>query len=195
MLQTNSQKPVEESEMNLYFVNDGDVPYVAISEFLPFYGSLYEDEKLGVPAITFEFEHDGENYRAKRTDNDCAMAFNAKTDQIDFLSYDGFVQSPGDSALISLVKIGEEGTGGVSRLMKANRRSYDRQGLAVALNLAEYQIDMVEDNGECYVPLQTMHDILLAHSFFTPSSTARKCAFSHTIATLTTKSILWNLVR
>jgi hypothetical protein len=179
ILQTDSRKPIEESEMNLYFVNDGDVPYVAVSDFLPFFGSLYEDEELGIPAITFEFERDGDNFRAKRTDNECAMSFNAKTDQIDFLNYDGFIQSPGNSALIGLVRIGEEGTGGVSRLMKANRRSYDRPGLGVVLNLAEYQIDMVEDSGECYVPLQTMHDILLGHNYFYTVFTGEKvCIFS-----------------
>ena len=180
ILQTDSRKPVQESEMDLYFVNDGDVPYVAVSEFLPFFGSLYEDEELGVPAITFEFENDGDYYRAKRTDNECAMSFNAKTDQIDFLNYDGFIQSPGDSALIGLVRIGEDGTGGVSRLLKAHRRSYDRPGLAVALDLAAYEIDMVEDNGECYVPLQTMHDILLAHNYFyTVFNGEKVCIFAY----------------
>jgi len=128
VLQTNSKKSVEESEMNLYFLNGGDVPYVAVSEFLPLFGKLYEDEKLDVPAITFEFKSEGDDYWAERTDNKWAMNFNAKTDQIAFASYDGFLQSPGDSALIGLVKVGEEGTGGVSRLMKASPRSYDRQG-------------------------------------------------------------------
>lgn len=166
VLQTKPEKPIEESEMDLYFVNGGDVPYVTVSEFLPFFGSLYEDEKLGVPAITFEFDSEGDNYWGTRTDNDWGMLFNAKTDKIEFVSYDGFIQSPGDPALISLVRIGEEGTGGVSRLMKANERSYNRQGLATTFDLAEYEIDIVEDGGEYYVPLQTMHDILLARNYF-----------------------------
>ena len=50
ILQTDAKKSVEESEMNLYFVNGGDVPYVAVSEFLPFFGKLYEDEKLDLTA-------------------------------------------------------------------------------------------------------------------------------------------------
>ena len=49
VLQTDAKKSVEESEINLYFANGGDVPYVAVSEFLPLFGRLYEDEKLNVP--------------------------------------------------------------------------------------------------------------------------------------------------
>ena len=180
VLQTDAKKSVEESEMNLYFVNGGDVPYVAVSEFLPLFGRLYEDEKLNVPAITFEFKSEGDDYWAERTDSKWAMNFNAKTDQIAFASYDGFLQSPGDSALISLVKVGEEGTGGVSRLMKASPRSYDRQGEATTFNLAEYEIDMVRDGGECYVPLQTMHDILLSHNYFYTIFNGEKvCVFAY----------------
>lgn len=41
VLQKHPNKEVEELQANLYFKGDGDVPYVAVSEFLPFFGSLY----------------------------------------------------------------------------------------------------------------------------------------------------------
>ena len=56
----------EESEMNLYFVKDGDIPYVALSEYLPFFGKLYEDEKLGTKALEFDIEQASGVYTATR---------------------------------------------------------------------------------------------------------------------------------
>lgn len=41
VLQKDPNKEAEELQANLYFKGGGDVPYVAVSEFLPFFGSLY----------------------------------------------------------------------------------------------------------------------------------------------------------
>ena len=166
VLQKDSEEAVEESEMNLYFVDGGDVPYVAASEFLPFFGSLYEDKNVDTPAIEFTMERVGDYIQGKRTDTEWAMDFNPKTDTIEFVSYDDFLQAPGDSALVSLVQIGEDGTGGGANLLKDSGNSYDRRGLGTTFEMAEYFIDIVEKDGECYVPLQTMHDILLARNYY-----------------------------
>lgn len=50
--------------------------------------------------------------------------------------------------------------------MKAGDESYDCQGRMTTLDLSKYEIDIVEENGECYVPLQTMNDILLARNYY-----------------------------
>ena len=36
LLQMDPDEDATESEMNLYFIDGGDVPYVAVSEFIPF---------------------------------------------------------------------------------------------------------------------------------------------------------------
>ena len=166
VLQRDEKGEVEESEMNLYFVDGGDVPYVAASEFMPLFGSLYKDEDLDIPSIEFSLEHQDNDYCFERPDNGWMIDFNPVEDTINFTSYDGFLQSPGDNALVGLVKITEEGTGGVSRLLKAGEHSYDRQGLVTIFKMGDYDIDLVEANDECYVPLQTMHDILLAKNYY-----------------------------
>lgn len=166
VLQKDSDGEAEESEMNLYFVDGGDVPYVAISEYLPFFGSLYEDENLGTQPIECEISAEGGRYLCERADNGWSMGLNPADDVIEFSSYDGFLQAPGGTALVGLVKIGEEGTGGVSHLMKAGELSYDRQGLATVFDVGSYHIDIVQADGECYAPLQTMNDILLARNYY-----------------------------
>lgn len=166
VLQREKDLAPEESEVNLYFVNGGDVPYVALSEFMPLYGSLYESEDAGTLAAEFAITCEKGIYVAKRTDNESRMLFSPEEDLIEFTNYDAFVQAPGDTLLVGLVRIGEDGTGGVSRLMKTGESSYDLQGDVISFDLSKYDIDIVEANDECFVPLQTLHDILLARNYF-----------------------------
>ena len=154
----------EESEMNLYFVNDGDVPYVALSEYLPFFGKIYEDDKLGTKALEFDIEQANGVYTATRANTPWAMAVDPKADTIDFIDYNAFKQSPGDTALVSLVTIGENGLDEHGLLVDSGS-SYDRRGLLTQFDLSNYEIDLVEANGECYLPLQTMQDILLSSNY------------------------------
>ena len=94
------------------------------------------------------------------------MTVDAQKDEIGFTSYDGFLQAPGDTALVGLVKVGEGGIGGVSGLMKDSGNSYNRAGLNTTFKLSDYYIDIYHEGDQYYVPLQTMHDILLAHNYF-----------------------------
>ena len=154
----------EEGEMNLYFVNDGDIPYVALSEYLPFFGKLYEDETLGTKAVEFDIAHENGLYTGTRTDSGWTMTVDPNADTISFLSLNGFMQSPGDTHLLGLVTIGENGLGG-NGLLKDSGQSYDRQGYVTEFDMSKYGIDLVEADGECYVPLQTMQDILLGRNY------------------------------
>ena len=45
-LQLDSKKDPETREITLYFVNGGDIPYVALSEYMPFVGEIYKDDKI-----------------------------------------------------------------------------------------------------------------------------------------------------
>ena len=157
-------KAPEEGEMNLYFVNDGDIPYVALSEYLPFFGKLYEDETLGTKAVEFDIAHENGLYTGTRTDSGWTMTVDPNADTISFLSLNGFMQSPGDTHLLGLVTIGENGLGG-NGLLKDSGQSYDRQGYVTEFDMSKYGIDLVEADGECYVPLQTMQDILLGRNY------------------------------
>ena len=41
----------------------------------------------------------------------------------------------------------------------------NRAGDEIALNLADYQIDIVEADGECYIPFQTLNDLLVSDEY------------------------------
>lgn len=156
----------EEREMNLYFVDGGTVPYVALSEYMPFFGSLYEnDESANLTALEFAFNHEYGIYTVERTDSEWQMAISPEYDSILFNSYDAFIASPSDNSLIPLVNIGENGLGGYN-LLKDSGTSYDRQGYGTEFDLSKFHIDIVEANGECYLPLQTMQDIFLSRAYY-----------------------------
>lgn len=157
-------KPVE-SEMNLYFANGGDVPYVAVSEFMPFFGSIYENERLGNPAVEFTYEDASGVLWVSRTDAETSMLVDPNADTIEFTSYNSFMQPPNDKALVPIVNIGSTGYGGSMQLLQ-DAGTYNREGIVTTLKLADYDIDIVGANNEVYVPLQTMHDILLARNYY-----------------------------
>ena len=162
--QTDKDNTPEDGEMNLYFVGGGDIPYVALSEYMPLFGKIYENEGLGTAAVEFDITQEDGAYTATRTDTGEAMTIDPKADTIYFLSYNGFMRSPGDVSLVSLATIGESGFG-ANGLLKDTGKSYNRQGYVTEFDMSKYGIDLVESGGECYVPLQTMQDILLGRNY------------------------------
>jgi len=164
LFQIDEDAAPEEGEMNLYFVDGGDIPYVALSEYMPLFGKIYENENLETEAVEFDIAQADGAYTATRADTGEAMRVDPKADTIYFLSYNGFVQPPGDTNLVSLATIGESGFD-ANGLLKDTGNSYDRQGYVTEFDMSKYGIDLVESNGECYVPLQTMQDILLGRNY------------------------------
>ncbi len=165
-VQLDSEKPAEEEEITLYFVNDGDVPYVALSEYMPFVGSIYEDESANIPAVEYEISYPADNHiTVKRTDNDAQMDINTQDDTIQFLAMDYFVAVPGSEIAMGVITLDENGRGGISNLME-DLGSYDRSGeLLMSFDLSEYMIDLIQKDGECYMPLQTVNDLLVSQNY------------------------------
>ena len=93
---------VSEGEMNLYFMEGGNIPYVALSEYMDFLSKLYS--KVKKADIAYEIEIDGVNeanryFIVTRPDNKSAMIVSPGEDTITFTSYNAFSQKPGSSAL------------------------------------------------------------------------------------------------
>ena len=166
-IQLESTKDPESTEINLYFVDGGDIPYVALSEYMPFVGGIYEDADLEIPAATYEITYPVANHTlVSRTDNSSSMDIDAAADTIEFVGLDYFTATPGSTLFLSAVTIGERGRGGVSNLLQDSGASYTRAGDAlVTFDLSEYDIDLIEQDGECYVPLQTVNDLLVSQNY------------------------------
>ncbi|MBQ9000371.1 MAG: hypothetical protein IJ087_00765, partial [Eggerthellaceae bacterium] len=166
-IQMGKDRPITDGEMNLYFVGGGDIPYVALSEYMPFVGSIYEDEDLGISAAEYEISRPGEGHVwVKRADNDAVMDIDPAKDTIEFLGMNQFVATPGSSSLLAIISMGESGTGGHSNLLQDDGTSYERSSFDnTVLDLSEYEIDLIDQDGECYVPLQTVNDLLVSRTY------------------------------
>ena len=99
---------VYEGEMNLYFVDGGDIPYVALSEYIPLLAKVACEAKYyGVEKIDFEIAPEPEPgfFMVTRPDNGSALIIDTAQDTMTFTSYNSFLQRPGSSRLVSLMEI------------------------------------------------------------------------------------------
>ena len=182
---------IERSEVALYYVNGGDIPYVALSEYMDLLADLLVNcaEREG---IAYKVEHDGEHiYAVSRTDRNSVMSVNTQSNLIWFLDYNSFTQKADVTASATMsdlpepveVDMGalfdalatmapEEGEQYLidtmnsrqpapESLFTASSASVNRVGDPVSLNLSDYWIDIVEHDGECYIPLQTLNDLFM----------------------------------
>ena len=196
------------SEMNLYFINGGDVPYVALTEFIPVLTEMFntrlkcdEDSQ-----VSFELQVSGQPdgnsvFIVRRPDNESTWIIQPGDDTMTFTNYNSFGHRPGAGALVSVTELpdlkqtfafseivlelmyasrnGEDTTelqmkaaAGLSAaedpaaehtLFVSSNKIYNRNGKPLTMDLGKYQIDIINEGDECYLPLQTMSDV-----FFSP---------------------------
>jgi len=242
---SDAEETPTESEMTLYFVDGGDIPYVSLSEYMSFLGGLLKD--LGKGDITYEIgsEEAGDQpaFTATRSDNGSMMILFPENDRLTFTNYNTFTQTVGSKILVSARDMPEADTISpidlaetltampqldeeeqalaeelfapgsedesapaedaaaedesapaqdvpaedesapaedvpaedgeapaeetVSKNMYALKAGMylNRAGNTVALHLADYMIDIVAADGECYIPFQTLNDLLLTDEY------------------------------
>ena len=194
-------------EMNLYFVNGGDVPYVALTEFIPVLTEMYNttlkcDEGS---QVSFELQVAGQPdgssvFIVSRPDNGSTWIIQPGDDTMTFTNYNSFSLKPGASALVSVTDLpdlkqtidlselllemmyadrdGQDTTvlqmkllGGLKAeddpaaehtLFVSSNKVYNRNGEPLTMDLGKYSIDIVSQENECYLPLQTMSDVFFS---------------------------------
>ena len=191
-------------EMNLYFMNGGDVPYVALTEFIPVLSEMYNTSLKcdGDNQISFDLQVAGQQdgsgvFIVSRPDNGSTWIIQPGDDTMTFTNYNSFGHKPGNSALVSVAELpdlkqtfdfselvvemmyayknGEDPTGlmlkaagGIQAaadpaaehtLFVSSREVYNRNGMPLTMDLGKYEIDIVSQGDECYLPLQTMSDV------------------------------------
>jgi len=227
---SDEEKDPTESEMTLYFVDGGDIPYVALSEYMPFLSGLLGE--LGKGEITYEISAEGEDdlyhFEVTRPDNGSILFVFPERDQLMFSNYNTFTQTVGSKILVSAKDMPEAETISPMDLaeMMTAAANLDEEDMALAeevlapeagegeaeapteetpvedvetpteqaevpdmpvtsgslfalkegmylnragnditLTLADYTIDLVAVDGECYVPFQTLNDLLLTDDY------------------------------
>ena len=97
-------EPAEE-EMNLYFADGGDIPYVALSEYVPFLsrlaGRMLEAE---IPLELHYYDQTG-IFSVDRPDNGSSMFVNPAGNVVAFSNLNSFLQAPGCSALVDILSL------------------------------------------------------------------------------------------
>ena len=176
-------------EVALYFVNGGDIPYVALSEYMELLTDLLVN--YGREGIAYKVERDGDHiYAASRTDRNNVMSVNTEKNLIWFRDFNSFTQRADVRASVTMsdlpdpeeIDFGavmeavmanpEEGPQLMADVMNARKTapeslitassaSINRVGDPLLLNLSDYLIDIVEHDGECYIPLQTLNDLFM----------------------------------
>ena len=198
LLQLTQGEEPKEDEMTLYFVDGGDIPYVALSEYLPCLSGLFRAVGKGDIIYEIETEKDGNDpaFRVTRPDNQSVLYIDPARDLMIFDNFNSFIQAAGAKALVSAMDLPEEDMVDVITLLQdlhgysksdpetpeqaadaideeteteENKPSLfavkygeyvNRAGDAVMLNLCDYEIDIISSDDECYIPFQTMNDLL-----------------------------------
>ena len=145
---------------SVYFINGSDVPYFALSDWPAMANLVYPDEK--VPELVFSMT---ENTGVLTREDGYFVTFDCDADVIHFLDYDAFMRFGDDNVLLDMV--GDAGTAadGSVRYIHCTNNSYERYGKEVSISTGDYNIDIISEGGECYVPLQTLSDVLMAFSY------------------------------
>ena len=104
--QFDSDKDPDEGEMTLYFVNGGDIPYVALDEYAAFLSGVLA--QLGKEGIDYKVEkHADSEFSVTREDNGSALFVNTDNEVLYFLNLNGFTQSVGSKAAVTVMDLPE----------------------------------------------------------------------------------------
>ncbi|MBR4472593.1 MAG: hypothetical protein IKS55_03045 [Oscillospiraceae bacterium] len=152
----------EETGINvpLYFL-DGvkDLPYVNADGLLFLLEGLMDFQcKLSAdgPVLTV-------NRHSELFDADIPMTIDFDRNVIFFPDYDLFCVNPGASSIMDTTRLtGFNAEGEPSILQKVDNGSLIRYGKSIEIDLGNYGIDLIQQDGQYLIPLQTVADLLIA---------------------------------
>ena len=183
-----------EKTMDLYFTENGDIPYVSVSDYMVLLTDLKKASDDDVPEYETKFE-DGVAVVSRADKPGYTMKVDAEKNRIDFVDFNVFTMLPGSHAVVSLMTMpeGEEidpdqvyaamlGITGeqsaetenaesaeteesdakpVGKLFATTPNYHNRYGREINLDLNRYEIDVIRNGEEIYVPLQTLNDLFV----------------------------------
>ena len=164
--QLDEKDEITSGEMDIFFIDGKDIPYVDIVDFFDIFGTFYESEATGLTKVEYKttIGAAGNIALLTRADNDSKITFDTDNDIITAMDLNLFLQFPGDKTLVGLVSV-DDGDNLSSMFQNLDSISYDRHGKTTAFDMAKYNIDLTIKDGACYVPLQTLADIFAAPEY------------------------------
>ena len=153
---------------SIYFIDDSDVPYLSLKDC----GEILTQLKRNVihkgENISFDlkFSKNGEVGTLTRTDGDpYTMTVDCAEDKIIFWDYDAFIRPDSSRVLIDVLSADNPGSDEEIIFFKRTNNSYERYGDELVLDLKKYGIDLISDEKNCYIPMQTFSDFLLSLNY------------------------------
>ena len=152
-------------KITVYFIDNSDVPYLSLKDCGEFLTQLkkniiHKDENI---SFDLNFTKIGEIGTLTRVDGDpYTMIVDCKDDKIIFLDYDAFVRPDKSRVLIDVLSADNPSFDDEIIFFKRTNNSYERYGDQLVLDLKKYGIDLISDEKNCYIPMQTFSDFLLS---------------------------------
>lgn len=154
-----SATPYTSGEIDVYFVNGSDVPYLEIEDWLsiqqhPMFTMFTKDTELTA-------SKEGDIVKISRK-NGSNLSIYFHTDIMVFDDYNAFI-SAGGKGLLDIVIMPRTNTDGTPMYLSYLDSSVRKYGHEKTMDLGYYDIDLVRDGDRYYIPLQTLSDL-----FFVP---------------------------
>ena len=141
----------------VYFAGDSDVPYLALSDWADLMTMLLAQNEAYNVTCTI----DGETGTLTREDGYTAV-FDAAEDTITFEDFDAFMRPDSTKVIIDVLSADNPSPDGDKSFFRRLDSSYERYGSILTLKLSDYDIDILSDGQEIYVPVQTLSDFFLS---------------------------------
>lgn len=154
-----------ENPQPLFFFDDvDDLPWLDMEELADFL-NLLQHECFKQPAYQLTYQPEGSTITLMR-ENGYYMRVDFDEDTIAFNDYNAFLKDPSDTALLDLLSFSGFSDSGQAELFQRDPlASFDRYGDMIVLNLKDYNIDLILEDGRGYIPLQTASDFIFAPMF------------------------------
>ena len=150
-----------DQEFPLYFI-DGvdDLPYVELADWAKLMYFLNTDIN-GDTGYGLHVDYRDEEVVYER-ENGYTLTFDFTDNFLQFVDYDAFMHNSNDTTLIDLVsEPGTDENGEPVLLQRDKQASFDRYGDEMIVDLGGNGIEMIAQDGDCYVPMQTLNDFTL----------------------------------
>lgn len=155
----------QEDKFPLYFINDGEIPYLETEDWTKLLVSL--TTYLGMADNT-----DGTRYDLKVEKKDDAVTVtredgyylkaDCKDDTLEFLDYNAFLRTGQENLLDPANNANYIYPDGKEYFLHRSDETNTRYGHKITMKPGSYGIDLVREGDKYFIPLQTISDILLA---------------------------------
>ena len=149
------RSPDDVRTIKLYFADKGkEIPYLDTGTVKELLENIYHDFRYDKD---YALNVSTEGHKAIFTrENNSTMVIDCDENTIWFDNYDAFLVYGYSNTIIDPIDSIDK----FPFLDESEDRSYSRNGSEVCFYLDPYAIDLIENEGECYIPMQTFSDLL-----------------------------------